>query len=327
MRVADMHCDTLSLLLKKERKGQRSSIRENEGMVSLEKMRQGEYGLQTFAAFIYAPDTENALEEALMQIDLFERQMEANQDWIRPVRSYEDILQNWVGGYMCGLLSAEEGGVCKGDPAFLRTLYRLGVRMMTLTWNFENELAYPNRSQKNHPHGIVPEEEHGLKEKGIEILEEMERIGMIVDVSHLSDRGFWDVYEHTKKPFIASHSNARAVCPHPRNLTDAMIRALAERGGITGINYCAAFLDEDGTGAHPGTLEEMSRHVRYLMKIGGEDIVGLGSDYDGISKAPEWGGCDGIQKLAERHRRDGLSASQIEKVFYKNVMRVFQELL
>ena len=118
MRVADMHCDTLSVLLKQEREGQEISLRENEGMVSLEKMRRGEYGLQTFAAFIYAPDTENALEEALMQIDLFERQMEANQDWIRPVRSYEEILQNWEAGYMCGLLSVEEGAPAKGIPRF-----------------------------------------------------------------------------------------------------------------------------------------------------------------------------------------------------------------
>lgn len=327
MRVVDMHCDTLSVLLRREREGQEVSLRQNDCMVSLEKMRRGDYGLQTFAAFIYAPEAENPLEEALSQIDLFERQMEENEDWIRPVRSYREIEETWDQGLMCALLSVEEGGACKGNPAFLRTLYRLGVRMMTLTWNFENELAYPNQSRREHPHGVVPEEARGLKEKGIEIIEEMERVGMIVDVSHLSDKGFWEVYEHAKKPFIASHSNARSVCPHPRNLTDEMIRALAERGGVAGLNYCAAFLDSDGTGTHAGRLEEMSAHVRHLIKVGGEDLVGLGSDYDGISKTPDMGGCDGIQKLAARLHKDGLTAGQIEKVFYGNVLRVFRELL
>ena len=199
--------------------------------------------------------------------------------------------------------------------------------MMTLTWNYENELAYPNQIAEDHPHGRIPDTVRGLKEKGFEILEEMERLGMIIDVSHLSDRGFWDVYEHTQKPFIASHSNARAVGPHCRNLTDPMIRVLAERGGVTGINYCSAFLDQDGTGSHPGTLEEMSAHIRYLMRLGGEDLVGLGSDFDGISKAPEQQNCAGMQRLADQLYKDGLTTGQIEKIFYKNVYRVFREIL
>ena len=121
--------------------------------------------------------------------------------------------------------------------------------MMTLTWNYENDLAYPNKVDMNT--GIsMPETEHGLKKKGIEFVELMEEIGMAVDVSHLGDAGFWDVAEIMKKPFAASHSNARAIAGHTRNLTDEMIRTMAERGGVMGINYCPVFLDDRGRRRH-----------------------------------------------------------------------------
>lgn len=327
MKVVDMHCDTLSGLLHCEKKGQEVNLRENSMMVDLTKMRQGDYMLQTFAAFVNYGRTENALENALQQIDLFKRLMKENADMIRPVYSYSDILRNEQEGVMSAMLSVEEGGVCKGDPAYLRILYHLGVRMMTLTWNFENELAFPNESQPNHPHGMVPDTQHGLKEAGFKLLNEMERLGIIVDVSHLSDAGFWDVYHHTKRPFIASHSNARRMSTHCRNLTDDMIKALAERGGVTGINYCNSFLAEDGCGKHAATTAEMSAHIRYLMNVGGEDIVGLGSDFDGIDTAPEIKNCAGMQKLADQLVHDGFTTKQIEKVFYKNVLRVFEEIL
>lgn len=327
MQVVDMHCDTLSALLQMEKKGEEADLRHNRLMVDLERMRTGGYMLQTFAAFIHAGSVENPLEHCLELIDLFERLMERNAGWIRPVRSYEEIMRNQREGRMSALLSVEEGEACKGNPAFLRTLYRLGVRMMTLTWNYENELASPNRACPQHPHGMTADCENGVKAKGIEIVQEMERLGMILDVSHLSDAGFWDVLHHTSRPFIASHSNARAVCPHCRNLTDDMIRAMAERGGVTGINYCGAFLDADGTGAHPGTMAEIAGHIRYLINLGGEDFVGLGSDFDGIDKAPEMDGCEGLPLLADFLKKAGFHERQIEKIFFRNVLRVFAEIL
>ncbi|MBQ7916017.1 MAG: dipeptidase [Firmicutes bacterium] len=327
MKVVDMHCDTISGLLHREKKGEQVNLQENHMMIDLTKMRQGDYLLQTFAAFVNYGRCENALESALEQIDLFYRLMAANQEWIRPVGSYADIVKNQQDGVMSALLSVEEGGACKGNPAFLRMLYRLGVRMMTLTWNYENELAFPNESRPNHPHGMIPDTEHGLKAVGFDIIEEMERLGMIVDVSHLSDAGFWDVYHHTKRPFIASHSNARRMSTHCRNLTDDMIKALAERGGVTGINYCNSFLAADGRGRGAASTEEMSAHIRYLMNLGGEDLVGLGSDFDGIDTAPQMQNCAGMQQLADQLAHDGFTTGQIEKVFYKNVLRVFEEIL
>ena len=137
------------------------------------------------------------------------------------VRSYRDIEDNWRKGRMSALLTIEEGGVCQGSLRFLRDFYRLGVRMMTLTWNFPNELGFPNKRERREDGTtyLVPDQSNGLTGTGIEFVEEMERLGMIIDVSHLNDAGIWDVFRHTKKPFVASHSNARAVASHPRNMT------------------------------------------------------------------------------------------------------------
>lgn len=163
---------------------------------------------------------------------------------------------------MSAMLTVEEGGVCGGRTECLRELYKQGVCMMTLSWNYKNELGHPNlyaelrnSIRAEEPH-LTPEEqdyalqkylntpdtEHGLTKKGREFVECMEEMGMIVDVSHMSDAGFFDVLQMTKKPFVASHSNARALCPCTRNLTDDMIRALAAKGGVAGLNFCADFL-------------------------------------------------------------------------------------
>ena len=165
---------------------------------------------------------------------------------------------------MSALLTGEEGEITMGNPDFLYFLYKLGMRMMTLTWNYENSLGFPNvrldkKSSASSDRYCLSQNE-GLKEQGIVFLEEMERLGMIIDVSHLSDAGFYDVLEHTTKPFVASHSNARSVCPAVRNLTDDMVRRLAERGGITGINFCKEFLRKTGclpelSGSGCGTYE------------------------------------------------------------------------
>ena len=160
------------------------------------------------------------------------REIEKNKDDIGIVYSYDDIIKNQKNNKMSALLSIEEGGACKGDLALLRNFYRLGVRMMTLTWNYENELSFPN----GHFYDEKSKERRGLKEKGFEFINEMERLGMIIDVSHLSDDGIYDVYNNTKNPFIASHSNARSICSHQRNLTDDMIKKIGERGGIIGVN-------------------------------------------------------------------------------------------
>lgn len=329
MRAVDMHCDTIYEIYKNHREGGDMSIRSNSLHLDLEKMAKGGYGLQNFAMFVHLGREEKPFERAMMMIDTFYQEMEANRDLIGVVKTYKDIERNWREGRMSAMLTLEEGGVCQGSRACLRDFYRLGVRMMTLTWNFPNQLAYPNRIVTEGPEkGCYPDTEHGLTEKGIEFLEEMERLGMIIDISHLGDKGIWDVFSHTTRPFVASHSNARALACHPRNLTDGMIRCLGERGGVAGINYCPAFLHDWKDGEEKKSLtEDMVRHMRHMANVGGTGCVGLGSDFDGIVGNLEISDGSRLPLLEREMRRQGFTQSETEAVFYGNVLRVYREIL
>ena len=213
----------------------------------------------------------------------------------------------------------------------LRKFYEQGVRMATFTWNYENDLGYPNRfynplEQKVWSAGEIA----GLKEKGFEMLEEMEALGIIPDVSHLSDGGFYDVAKYAKRPFLASHSNARRIAPNAaRNLTDDMIRILAEKGGIMGLNFCVSFVRENWKPKEDGALlSELIRQIKYIICVGGEECIGLGSDFDGIEEVPpEMKNAAGLPLLAEAMERAGMPYSQVEKVFFKNVKRFLKENL
>lgn len=231
---------------------------------------------------------------------------------------------------MSALLTIEEGGVCQGNPAFLRDFYRLGVRMMTLTWNYENELGFPNR-KVTLPDGtrqVQVDTENGLTPTGIEFVQEMERLGMIVDISHLNDAGIWDVFAHTKKPFVASHSNARALASHPRNLTDEMIRKLSERGGVMGINYYSRFLRDVKPGEPDvGCVSDMVEHMKYIKQVGGIQCLGLGSDFDGVDCELEMGNASQLEMLWTAMSRAGFTAGEIDAVFSENVLRVYREIL
>lgn len=313
MKIIDMHCDTLSAMLNRKRQGQTYGLDQHHTQISLDWMQQSGYLLQNFAVFVNLEETQTPLQDALEMIDLFYSELEAHRDFIRPVRCFADIEKNQSDGVMSALLTGEEGEITLGKPEFLHILYRLGMRMMTLTWNHENSLGYPNKQEK------------GLKEQGIFFLQEMEHLGMIIDVSHLSDTGFYDVLAHTKKPFVASHSNARSLCASPRNLTDDMIRKLAERGGIAGINFYQHFLGKQN--ADESYLDLAVQHMKYMINLGGEDFVALGSDFDGIHRYDDIPDCSVLPKLVQTMKTAGLTPTQIEKICYQNTLRIYRELL
>ena len=292
-------------------------------------MKKGDYYLQNFALFTELSSHERPFEYCMKLVDLFYTEMEQQKELIGVVTSYDDIERNRKEGKMSAMLTIEEGGVCQGELAFLRDFYRLGVRMMTLTWNYKNELAHPNRIWEENGVGFFePDTEHGLTEKGIEFLKEMEDLGIIVDVSHLSDAGIEDVFRYTNKPFVASHSNARTVTSCPRNLTDDMIRRLSERGGVMGLNYCAAFLYDWKKGEHEiSRVRDMISHIRHIKQVGGIQCIGLGSDFDGIGGDLELKSPEDLPMLEAAMKKAGFSDSEIEAVFYKNVLRVYKEIL
>lgn len=329
MKVIDMHCDTIAELYYRREEDKVFSIGENDCHIDLKRMKQGDYCLQNFALFTFLDHHERPFEYCMKLVDLFYTELEQHRDAIGIVRSYEDIERNMEAGRMSAMLTIEEGGVCQGELAYLRNFYRLGVRMMTLTWNFPNGLGWPNKCRVDGEDVFFePDTEHGLTEKGIEFLYEMEKLGMIVDVSHLSDAGIYDVFRHTKKPFVASHSNARSVASNPRNLTDEMIRKLAERGGVAGINYCADFLHDWKKGESAvSRVEDMILHMKHMKKVGGIEVIGLGSDFDGIGGELEMKSPADLPLLEQAMEKAGFTEEEIEAVFYRNVLRVYREVL
>lgn len=339
MKIIDMHCDTLWEIDKKRSEGKECSLRENNLHMDLMGMKKSGYMVQNFAMYVNLGKFPDPWEQTLNYLNIFEEELAANRDMIRQVFGYKDILQNERDGLMSALLTMEEGGVCGGDTERLRFLYEKGVRMVTLTWNFPNGLGFPNLDSKKGEQTVgdpqagrvflnTPDTCNGLTEKGKEFVVLMEKLGMIPDVSHMSDAGFWDVAACTKKPFAASHSNARAICPCVRNLTDEMIRTLGERGGVTGLNYCADFLKQPPIGeANPGTVEDIVRHARHIVNVGGIQVLGLGSDFDGIRTHEELPGAAYMDRLYDGLLKGGFTASQADLIFYGNVLRLYKDCL
>lgn len=334
MKVVDMHCDTIAEIYEMRQRGEECGIEKNDLHIDLGKLEAGGYAVQNFAMFAHMERLKEKMalpEYAFRLADTFFTEMRKYPDRIGIVRSFADIEENRKAGRISAMLTMEEGGICEGKLEYLRIFYELGVRMFTFTWNFPNELAWPNRVQLTEKYAgiFVPETERGLTETGFAFLEEMERLGMIPDVSHLGDKGILDVIAHAKKPFVASHSNARAVCSHPRNLTDEMIRGIAEKGGVIGINYCPAFLrnEEDWGSRVKVSLDDVVRHIRHLIKVGGIDCVGLGSDFDGTDISFEIENASDMPLLEEKLRKERFTDQEIEKIFYGNVLRVYREVL
>ena len=320
MKYIDMHCDTITALY-----AMKGSLLENRLHIDLHKMKDGECLLQNFAVFTDIVREDSSFTRAV--IDYYYEQLNANADLIRPVFRYADIEENERQGYMNAMLTLEESSVIDGDLAKLDEFYEKGVRMITLTWNYANGIGFPNFIFKRDTYADALHtinEKDGLTDFGIEFVRRMEELGIIIDVSHLSDKGFYDVLKYTEKPFVASHSGSRSVCPVARNLSDDMIRLLSKRGGVTGVNYCSAFI-EDGNEEFT-SIDGILRHIRHIADVGGIDCVGLGSDFDGIGNRLEIKDCSGMPKLYEA-LKSYFSEEEIEKIFYKNVLRVYREVL
>lgn len=242
---------------------------------------------------------------------VYRREMAAHGDLVLPVDRGSQVRSALEERPFAAILTVEGGSALAGKRENLERLYGLGVRMMTLTWNAENELAGGAATQL----GFTP--------LGREVVEGMERLGMAVDVSHLSDKGFWELCEFAERPFMASHSNARAVCGHRRNLTDDMFREIVRRGGVVGLNYSDNFIRE---GAGSKRIDDLLRHVFHFLELGGEDTLALGSDFDGTDIPPYLDGLDKIGHLAEMLERSGIPAKTVDGILFENANRYFCEI-
>lgn len=315
MRIFDLHCDTLLEIYLNNK-----SLRDYCGHINLDKLKEGRALVQCFAAFL---PTHDAAEESGVTLppyeifndmaDLFDAQMSSCPDKIAPARSYADIKRNAAEGRMSAVLTVEDAVLLDGKIERVDELYRRGVRMAALTWNYENSLGFPN-SQDSAQHA------RPLKDFGLETVARMNELGIIVDVSHLSEGGFWSVAEHSKRPFIASHSCARALCDHSRNLTDAQLRAIAEHGGICGVNFYSAFLN----GSNYSANADIVRHMRYIKNAAGIETVALGSDFDGIDCELELRDYSHLDELIAAMSR-AFTDDEIDLILNGNALRVFKD--
>lgn len=327
MKIIDMHCDTISEIWESRRSGKPQQLSTNSLHMDIQKMKRAGYMLQNFAMYIDLKKDLDPFAYVCSLIDTFYEEMEQNKNDIRVINTYQEIAENEKNGKMSALLTIEEGGCCKGRIENLDKLYALGARMMTLTWNYPNELANPNLLQERTDTNGFPlfDGTKGLTKTGFTFVERMEELGMMIDVSHLSDAGFWEIADCTKRPFIASHSNARVLCGHPRNLTDDMIKAIAQRGGVIGLNYYGCFLNKRNDST--STVARITEHARHLTNTGGIECLGLGSDFDGINGSLEIADCAQMDKLFDAFAAAGFSQDEIEKIAYQNVLRVYKEFL
>ncbi len=323
MKIADMHGDTIYLLQKQRREGINCELVRNHLHMDIEKMQKADYLLQNFALFVDQGECNDPYEEAMSEYKIFAEEIEKNKTKISQVRCYEDILKNQQEGKLSALLTLEEGEICLGEIKKLEEFYSYGVRMMALTWNYDNSLCTANANKIPFRRNYSGNRE-GLTETGVEFVERMEELGMIPDVSHMSDEGIEDMLKVSKKPFVASHSNARSLCNHPRNLTDDFLKRMGEKGCVIGTNFASAFLKEN---TDYSKNEWIADHILYMVNNAGIESVGFGTDFDGISCGLELENCSNMQMLAEILKMRGMSEEQIERVFYKNVLRLYKELL
>lgn len=323
MKIADMHGDTIFMLQDKRQQGVSCELFKNDFHMDIEKMKKADYLIQNFALFVEQSRCESPYEEAKEQYKIFREEIEKNKLYISQVFCYEDILKNQQEGKISALLTLEEGEICLGEIEKLEEFYSYGARMMAFTWNYDNSLSTAN-ANKTPCARKYSGSRTGLTEKGIEFVERMEALGMIPDVSHMSDEGIEDMLQVAKKPFAASHSNARNLCNHPRNLTDDFLKRMGEKGCVIGTNFCSGFLKEN---EEYSKNEWIADHIFYMVNVAGIESVGFGTDFDGISCGLEIENCSNMQILAELLGKRGMSEEQIERIFYKNVLRLYKELL
>ena len=308
--MIDLHCDTIMQLLDHPDSG---DLYRNTWKIDIEKLQKAHSKVQDFALFINLGETNDPYGRYEEMRNLCTTQIHLYGEHIQHVLSYQDVESVYESGKIGAFMSIEEGGVLGGDLDKLKQAYQDGVRLITLTWNYQNGLGEPH----------CGEQHKKLTPKGIEFVEAMQDLGIIVDCSHLNDAGTEQLGDILDVPFVASHSNAREVTAHTRNLPDNLIKLIANKGGVIGLNFAQSFL-----GTSPvSRIDDIVKHGLYLINKGGEDVVALGTDFDGIKPNTEIKDASEMYRLYDAFKEAGLSVEQCEKLFWKNADRLLKEIL
>ena len=323
MNYIDMHCDTL---MKAWGKKWPDIYDRPEMMVDIKRLLQGNCKAQFFAIFLPSPKMKEHMGLAQMDDDdyidqlaaIFRTTLNQHGDCVAQAGNLAQVRENANAGKLSAILTMEDGRSVDGKMEKLDHYYNMGVRVIGLTWNQENCFGAPNSRDA----AIMSK---GLTPFGKDAIVRMNELGMGVDVSHLSDGGFWDVANLTKRPFFATHSNCRSLNPHPRSMTDEMIRALADKGGVMGVNFCPAFLVQNVEN-NQATCDMLTAQLRHMIKVGGEDCAAIGTDFDGMNGELDISSADQMPKLFVALERTGFTPREIEKIAFRNVERVIAEV-
>ena len=307
--VFDLHCDTACALLGSDRNSA-GSLRQNQLHIDLQRAKAlGGYA-QCFACYT-SPLMEGVSPVVMFERELatIQREIDQNKRLITIAYTPEDIRANKEKGKMSAILTIEGPAGFGYSPELLEDLSLIGFRMTTLTWNEKNPLA------GSHLTG------GGLTDQGREFVKEAQRLGMLIDVSHLSDEAFWDVIDMTQAPIVASHSNSRQICNVSRNLSDDMFRAVCATGGVVGLNQYSRFVGEKPT------LDTACDHILHWLELDSQGShIALGGDLDGCEELT--GGFTGIESyplLAKRLLERGVTENLVENIFWNNAMGVFEK--
>ena len=308
MEYFDLHCDTIS-----ECHDRGLPLRESPLQVTLAQAATFRPRAQVFAAWINDSLRGDAAWARFLALsDTLHNLLSGERAQTALCTTPAGLAGDRRSGRFSALFSIEGSAAFGGRLSNVHTARRLGVRMVGLTWNGSCEAA----------DGCMVPGAGGLRQFGRALVRELERLRMVVDVSHLSDAGFADVARMARRPFVASHSNARAICPHPRNLTDAQFRAITERGGLVGLNFHRAFLHE----GKEASADDVLRHADHFLRLGGERTLCLGSDFDGASPPPDLAGMRYMPALYARFV-SAFGSELARRVFYDNAYAFFSRAL
>lgn len=311
MKYVDLHCDTASRMLYSN-----GNLKNNKFFsIDISKLKKGEALAQVFAFFIDIGEVKNPFIEFQVMYKNFINEVKKNKSSIEIATNIEDLQRIQNSNKIAAFLSIEEGEVLQGEIENIEKVYDMGIRFITLTWNYKNLIGFPNYQYLY--------TDKGLTTLGIEMVREMESKGIVPDASHLSDKGFYDLVEYCKKPFIVTHSNSRYIKEHPRNLTDDMIKKLSEKGGVMGINFCSDFVGRNSI----TQIDDLVRHINHIRDVGGIEVISLGSDFDGIENEVEIKDASQMNKLVLALEKAGYTEDEVEKIMYKNALRFFKDTL
>ncbi len=297
----DLHCDTITAAYEREQ-----NFLKNNLHIDIERLSKFKSPTQVFAIWLSKKYYKNAFYMTNKMIDFFEKQIEENKDFISKVKCFDDINDEKINA----LLSIEGGESIEDNIENLYHFFNRGVRILTLCWNYENNVGF----------GAFTKSEQGLKTFGKDVVRVMNDINMVIDVSHLNEAGFWDLYKISKKPFIATHSNSYSVCKHFRNLKDDQLRAIKDCGGIVGINLYPKFL----TTKENATEGDIFRHIDYMSNIIGIDRICLGGDFDGIEDTPLNIGDISQYSMLLKRIEEIYGKDILDKIAYKNFYNFFK---